>query len=83
MALRRADSVGYGRRPPQITWPDGCLVAVNLVVCYEDGSEYSLFEYLLVPSPLPETFPYGIFVTGRLRLVYPQQIILIQCFRYR
>lgn len=38
------DFVGYGRRPPQITWPNGRLVAVNLVVCYEEGSEYSLFE---------------------------------------
>jgi peptidoglycan/xylan/chitin deacetylase (PgdA/CDA1 family) len=38
------DFVGYGRRPPQIIWPDGRLVAVNLVVCYEEGSEYSLFE---------------------------------------
>ncbi|CCV03856.1 hypothetical protein MESS2_1140031 [Mesorhizobium metallidurans STM 2683] len=38
------DFIGYGRRPPQITWPDGRLVAVNLVVCYEEGSEYSLFE---------------------------------------
>ncbi|TIO08961.1 MAG: polysaccharide deacetylase [Mesorhizobium sp.] len=38
------DFVGYGRRPPRITWPHGRLVAVNLVICYEEGSEYSLFE---------------------------------------
>ena len=38
------DFVGYGRHPPRITWPGGRLVAVNLVVCYEEGSEYSLHE---------------------------------------
>jgi peptidoglycan/xylan/chitin deacetylase (PgdA/CDA1 family) len=38
------DFVGYGRRPPRVSWPDGRLVAVNLVVCYEEGSEYSLYE---------------------------------------
>ncbi len=38
------DFVGYGQRPPRITWPGGALVAVNLVVCYEEGSEYSLYE---------------------------------------
>jgi peptidoglycan/xylan/chitin deacetylase (PgdA/CDA1 family) len=38
------DFVGYGRRPPRMAWPNGCLVAVNLVVCYEEGAEYSIFE---------------------------------------
>ena len=38
------DFVGYGRRTPRITWPGNRLVAVNLVVCYEEGAEYSLFE---------------------------------------
>lgn len=38
------DFVGYGRNPPRITWPGGALIAVNLVVCYEEGSEYSLYE---------------------------------------
>ncbi len=38
------DFVGYGRRPPRVTWPGGHLVAVNLVVCYEEGSEYSVYE---------------------------------------
>lgn len=38
------DFVGYGRRPPRIAWPGGGLVAVNLVVCYEEGAEYSLYE---------------------------------------
>jgi peptidoglycan/xylan/chitin deacetylase (PgdA/CDA1 family) len=38
----RRDLVGYGRRPPVVPWPDGARVAVNLVVNYEEGSEYSL-----------------------------------------
>ena len=38
------DFVGYGRHPPRVTWPGGVLVAVNLVVCYEEGAEYSLYE---------------------------------------
>jgi peptidoglycan/xylan/chitin deacetylase (PgdA/CDA1 family) len=38
------DFIGYGRRPPRIAWPDGRLVAVNLVVCYEEGAEYSLLD---------------------------------------
>jgi peptidoglycan/xylan/chitin deacetylase (PgdA/CDA1 family) len=36
------DFVGYGRDPPRITWPQGRLVAVNLVVCYEEGAERSI-----------------------------------------
>ena len=38
------DFIGYGRNPPRIVWPDGRLVAVNLVVCYEEGAEYSLMD---------------------------------------
>jgi peptidoglycan/xylan/chitin deacetylase (PgdA/CDA1 family) len=37
----RRDFVGHGRRPPQVQWPNGAKVAVNLVVNYEEGSEYS------------------------------------------
>jgi peptidoglycan/xylan/chitin deacetylase (PgdA/CDA1 family) len=33
---------GYGRRPPQVAWPDEAKVAVQLVVNYEEGSEYSM-----------------------------------------
>jgi peptidoglycan/xylan/chitin deacetylase (PgdA/CDA1 family) len=37
----RRDFVGHGRRPPQVRWPNDAKVAVNLVVNYEEGSEYS------------------------------------------
>lgn len=35
------DLVGYGRSIPRVSWPNGAKVAVNLVVNYEEGSEYS------------------------------------------
>lgn len=35
------DLVGYGRRIPKVTWPGAAKVAVNIVVNYEEGSEYS------------------------------------------
>jgi peptidoglycan/xylan/chitin deacetylase (PgdA/CDA1 family) len=38
------DLVGYGRVPPHVEWPDGTLVAVNLVVVYEEGSERGVRE---------------------------------------
>jgi peptidoglycan/xylan/chitin deacetylase (PgdA/CDA1 family) len=38
------DFVGYGPEPPRVRWPGGALVAVNLVVNYEEGGEYSLLE---------------------------------------
>jgi peptidoglycan/xylan/chitin deacetylase (PgdA/CDA1 family) len=38
------DLVGYGRHTPEVRWPDGSAVAVNLVVNYEEGAEYSLLD---------------------------------------
>jgi peptidoglycan/xylan/chitin deacetylase (PgdA/CDA1 family) len=35
------DFVGYGSKPPRVSWPDGANIAVNIVVNYEEGSEYS------------------------------------------
>src|SRR5436309_4417039 len=37
----KRDFVGYGRRQPKVVWPNNAKVAVNLVVNYEEGSEYS------------------------------------------
>jgi peptidoglycan/xylan/chitin deacetylase (PgdA/CDA1 family) len=36
------DLVGYGRKPPPVEWPDGARVVVNVVLVYEEGSEYSV-----------------------------------------
>ena len=41
-AVRRRDLVGYGRNPPSFEWPGGAHVVVNLVLVYEEGSEYSV-----------------------------------------
>ena len=38
----RRDFVGYGRRLPKVVWPNDAKVAVNLIVNYEEGSEYSI-----------------------------------------
>lgn len=37
----RRDYVGYGANPPKVSWPDGASLALNLVVNFEEGSEYS------------------------------------------
>ena len=37
----RRDCVGYGRHVPKVRWPDDARVAVNLVLNYEEGSEYA------------------------------------------
>lgn len=36
------DFIGYGRRAPRVVWPGGAQVAINLVICYEEGAEYAL-----------------------------------------
>ncbi|MCV3205659.1 polysaccharide deacetylase family protein [Mesorhizobium sp. YC-39] len=38
------DFVGYGPHPPFVVWPDGVKLAINLVLNYEEGSEYSWLE---------------------------------------
>ena len=34
--------VGYGKTPPQAAWPNGARIAVQIVMNYEEGSEYSI-----------------------------------------
>ena len=36
------DYIGYGEKPPEFRWPGGAGVAINIVVNYEEGSEYSV-----------------------------------------
>jgi peptidoglycan/xylan/chitin deacetylase (PgdA/CDA1 family) len=40
--VRDRDLVGYGRVPPDFRWPDDARVVVNVVLVYEEGSEYSV-----------------------------------------
>lgn len=36
------DFVGYGRTPPDPKWPGGARLALQIVINYEEGSEYSV-----------------------------------------
>ena len=36
------DLIGYGSRPPDPKWPGGARIAVQIVMNYEEGSEYSI-----------------------------------------
>ena len=38
------DFIGYANRPPTTRWPNNAGVAVNFVLNYEEGSEYSLAD---------------------------------------
>ncbi len=38
------DLIGYGRNPPHPQWPNGARIAVNFVMNYEEGSEYSMMD---------------------------------------
>ncbi|MBB5753066.1 allantoinase PuuE [Prosthecomicrobium pneumaticum] len=38
------DLIGYGANPPDPKWPGGARVAVNFVLNYEEGSEYSFMD---------------------------------------
>jgi len=40
--VRERDLVGYGRQPLRVAWPDDAQVVVNVVLVYEEGSEYSV-----------------------------------------
>ena len=41
-AVRSRNFVGYGRTPPRFSWPGDARVVVNVVLVYEEGSEYSV-----------------------------------------
>ncbi len=36
------DLIGYGAKPPHAAWPNGARIAVQIVMNYEEGSEYSI-----------------------------------------
>jgi allantoinase len=38
----RRDLIGYGRNPPHPRWPGDARIAVQFVMNYEEGSEYSI-----------------------------------------
>jgi peptidoglycan/xylan/chitin deacetylase (PgdA/CDA1 family) len=53
------DFVGYGPQPPLVVWPGGALVAINLVVNYEEGGEYALGDDGCNDTWGEYTFQYG------------------------
>jgi peptidoglycan/xylan/chitin deacetylase (PgdA/CDA1 family) len=53
------DFVGYGADPPLVRWPGGALVAINLVVNYEEGGEYSLGDDGVNDTWGEYSFQYG------------------------
>jgi len=53
------DFVGYGPEPPVFDWPGGAKIAVNLVINYEEGGEYSLGEDGINDSWGEYSFQYG------------------------
>ena len=53
------DFVGYGPQPPAVRWPGGALVAINLVINYEEGGEYSLREDGINDTWGEYSFQYG------------------------
>jgi allantoinase len=38
------DLIGYGRTPPQASWPGGARIAVQMVLNYEEGAEMSVLH---------------------------------------
>ena len=53
------DFVGYGPEPPDFDWPGGARIAINLVVNYEEGGEYSLNEDGVNDTWGEYSFQYG------------------------
>jgi peptidoglycan/xylan/chitin deacetylase (PgdA/CDA1 family) len=53
------DFVGYGPEPPHFEWPGGARVAINLVVNYEEGGEYSLGDDGVNDTWGEYSFQYG------------------------
>jgi peptidoglycan/xylan/chitin deacetylase (PgdA/CDA1 family) len=53
------DFVGYGPEPPDFDWPGSARLAVNLVVNYEEGGEYSLNEDGVNDTWGEYSFQYG------------------------
>ncbi|MBV8424001.1 MAG: allantoinase PuuE, partial [Candidatus Eremiobacteraeota bacterium] len=44
MVVHPRDFVGYGARPPHPRWPNGARLALQIVMNYEEGSEYAIGE---------------------------------------
>lgn len=54
MTASPRDFTGYGPTPPDLTWPNGARLAVNLVINYEEGAERNPLDGDLVHEHLVE-----------------------------
>lgn len=63
------DLIGYGATPPHPRWPGEARIAVNFVVNYEEGSEYSYDS-----DAYNDELPYWTEVDGRPHLVVPYSL---------
>ena len=60
------DLIGYGPNPPDPAWPNGARLALNFVLNYEEGSEYSIPDNdARSDSALTEVGGYDPGVKGR------------------
>lgn len=61
------DMVGYGRTPPDPKWPGGAVLALQIVVNYEEGAESSVLH----GDPGSESFLVEHITTSRLGVRSP------------
>ena len=59
------DLVGYAGNPPHPKWPGGARIAVNLVMNYEEGSEYNAHDDGFSEGTLTESGAANYGVKGR------------------
>ena len=58
--------VGYGANPPNPKWPDNARLAINFVINFEEGSEYSILDGDSInDSALTELGSYNPGIEGR------------------
>ena len=66
MLSSERDLIGYGAEFPQIKWPGGARIAINLVINFEEGSELNPLLGDPVAEPTGEAFPDAL---GQRRLI--------------
>lgn len=57
--MHQRDFIGYGRRPPKVTWPNGARLALTIAVNYEAGGERSVIYGDQGPETYGEFAAYG------------------------
>jgi allantoinase len=76
MADYPRDMIGYGRTPPQVEWPGGARIALQIVLNYEEGGENSVLH----GDAASETFLSDII--GAARFVGQRHISMESLYEY-